>query len=130
GYLADYAAEVFKEIHAKYPDLKLGTSDCAQFYGGGGISGSLMKGSSELEQLQAEGAKVDFFSSHGHRPFGCWLDMRQVYECLDAWARYGVKVHVSEATLDLGQHFTSPVKEADRWTPELAADFFERYYTV
>jgi GH35 family endo-1,4-beta-xylanase len=128
SYMENYAADAFKAIRAKYPDLKLGISHCAQFYGGG--ASSMMRGSDDLEQVLAQGGKVDFFSSHGHKPMGCWPDMRQVYECLDAWAQYGVKFHISEATLDLGLGFTSPVKQADHWTPELAADFFEQYYTT
>jgi hypothetical protein len=61
---------------------------------------------------------------------GVWPDMRKVYECLDAFASYGVKVHVSEATLDLGLKMVSQVRQGDTWTPELAAEFFEQYYTV
>jgi hypothetical protein len=56
--------------------------------------------------------------------------MRQVYECLDEFAKFGVKIHVSEATLDLGMNMISQVHAGDTWTPELAADFFEKYYTV
>jgi hypothetical protein len=125
--MIQYAGEVFNQIHAKYPDLKLGISHCAQFYGG---SSAAMRGSDDLELLQSENVKVDFFSSHGHKPMGSWPDMRHVYESLDAWAKYNVKFHVSEATLDLGLQFVSPIRQADRWTPELAADFFEAYYTT
>jgi len=132
-YMRAYAADVFKEIHAKYPDLKLGISDCSQFYSpytGAQAAPALMQGSSEIELLQGEGAKIDFFSSHGHKPMGAWPDMRQVYECLDEFAKYGIKIHISEATLDLGARFMSPVKQADHWTPELIAEFYEKYYTV
>jgi hypothetical protein len=132
--LTMWAAEAFKEIHAKYPDLKLGTSNCSQFYspysGVQALSGGMMLGASEIEELQAEGVKVDFFSSHGHKPMGVWPDMRMVYEALDAFAAYGVKVHVSEATLDIGLSMVSQVRQEQKWTPELAAEFFEKYYTV
>jgi endo-1,4-beta-xylanase len=74
--------------------------------------------------------KVDFFSSHGHKPMGVWPDMRMVYEALDAFAEYGVKIHVSEATLDLGLSMVSQVRPEKSWTPELAAEFYEKYYTV
>lgn len=132
--LTMWAAEAFREIHAKYPDLKLGTSNCSQFYspysGVQALSGGMMLGASEIEELQAEGVKVDFFSSHGHKPMGVWPDMRMVYEALDAFASYGVKVHVSEATLDIGLAMVSQVRTEQKWSPELAAEFFEKYYTV
>src|SRR5258706_4781935 len=131
--LTMWASDAFKEIHEKFPDLKLGVSNCAQFYspfsGAQGLQG-MMQGATELEQFQAEGAKIDFFSSHGHKPMGVWPDMRKVYECLDAFASYGVKVHVSEATLDVGLRMVSQVRQETAWTPELAAEFFEQYYTV
>jgi GH35 family endo-1,4-beta-xylanase len=134
--LSMWAADAFREIRQKYPDLKLGTSNCSQFYSpySGAqsmqMSSGMMLGSAEIEQLQAEGVKIDFFSSHGHKPMGVWPDMRTVYEGLDAFAAYGVKIHVSEATLDVGLKMVSQVKQADAWTPELAAEFFEKYYTV
>jgi hypothetical protein len=90
----------------------------------------MLVGSSELEDLQAAGVKVDFFSTHGHKPMGRWPDMRQVYDSMDEWGKYGVKVHVSEATLDVGMPFVSSVKSYEAWTPELVADFFEAYYTT
>jgi GH35 family endo-1,4-beta-xylanase len=133
GRLSQWAADAFREIRAKYPDLKLGVSNCSKFYSpytDAQAYAMLMQGSRDIEQLQAEGVKIDFFSSHGHKPNGAWPDMRQVYECLDEFAKYGVKIHVSEATLDLGMNLVSRVHPGDAWTPELAADFFERYYTV
>jgi hypothetical protein len=87
-------------------------------------------GWSEVQQVQAEGGRVDFFASHGHKPMGVWPDMRQMYANLDAFASLGVKLHISEATQDLGARFVSPVKTADRWTPELMAEYYEKYYTV
>jgi endo-1,4-beta-xylanase len=131
--LMQWAGDAFREIRARYPDLKLGVSNCSKFYSpytDAQAYATLMQGSREIEQLQAEGVKVDFFSSHGHKPNGVWPDMRQVYECLDEFAKYGVKIHVSEATLDLGMSLLSRVHPGETWTPELAADFFERYYTV
>ena len=133
GRLTQWAADAFREIRAKYPDLKLGVSNCSKFYSpynDARAYATLMQGSRDIEQLQAEGVKIDFFSSHGHKPNGVWPDMRQVYECLDEFAKYGVKIHVSEATLDLGMGMISNVHSGDTWTPELAADFFEKYYTV
>ena len=128
--LLQWAPEAFREIHAKYPDLKLGVSNCSMFYAPGSSTGGLLAGADEIRDLQGAGIKVDYFATHGHKPMGCWPDMRQMYECLDKFAEFGVKLHISEATLDLGARFVSPVRQGEIWTPELAADFFEQYYTV
>jgi endo-1,4-beta-xylanase len=53
-----------------------------------------------------------------------------VYTIIDAWAKHGVKVHATELTMDPDYSFASDVKQADMWTPELVADYFEKYYTV
>jgi hypothetical protein len=90
----------------------------------------MMLGSEEIKAVQAEGAKVDFFSTHGHKPMGVWPDMRSMYDCFNGFAELGVKMHISEATLDLGQRFMSPVRPEKAWTPELAAEFYKNYYTV
>ena len=57
-------------------------------------------------------------------------DVAEVRKALDAFAEYGVKIHVSEATLDLGLAMVSQVRPEKNWTPELAAEFYEKYYTV
>lgn len=128
-------ADAIKEIRSRYPDLKLGISNCSQFYVGPagssrGSSGGLMLGSEEVKAVQDEGAKVDFFSSHGHKPMGAWPDMRTMYECFTGFQEMGVKMHISEATLDLGQRFMSPVRQETEWTPELAAQFYKDYFTT
>jgi GH35 family endo-1,4-beta-xylanase len=132
--LNEYVAQAIKEIRSRYPDLKLGISNCSQFYvgpaGSSRRSGGLMLGSEEVKQVQEEGAKLDFFSSHGHKPMGAWPDMRTMYECFDGFQELGVKMHISEATLDLGLRFMSPVRQETEWTPELAAEFYKNYYTT
>jgi hypothetical protein len=61
---------------------------------------------------------------------GAWPDMRTMYECFDGFQELGVKMHISEATLDLGLRFMSPVRQETEWTPELAAEFYKNYYTT
>jgi GH35 family endo-1,4-beta-xylanase len=132
-YLSQWAAEAFAELRQKYPHLKLGISDCSKFYSpytGQQAWNYLMDGADELAMLQKEGHKVDFFATHAHGPRGHWFDMRTVHDTLDEWAKFGVKIHASEMTLDPDLRFASTVRQSDAWTPELAAEFMERYYTV
>jgi GH35 family endo-1,4-beta-xylanase len=130
SYLIDYAADVFTEIRKKHPDLKLGISHCSKFYTGEyeGGRGSYT-GMDDLDTLKASGVKVDFFAAHGHAPHGAWPDAKSMYRLIESFADYGVKVHISEATLDLGLRMFGPLRDG-MWTPESAADFWEQYYTV
>ncbi len=138
--LSASAADVFKEIHAKHPDLKLGLSNCSTFWYRGYDPAAtnvdlsqtqIMLGSTELDQLQAEGAHVDFFATHGHKPNGVWPDLKVIYTAFDAFAKYGVKLQVSEATLDIGVPMLGPwAKDGEKWDEERAAEFFEKYYTI
>lgn len=125
-YLVDWCADVIKETHLLYPHLKLGISDCSYFGGGS----ELTVGADEIEQIQAEGGRLDFFSTHGHKPMGMWFDLRTLSQCVDAFAKYGVKVHVSEATVDFGNSITGGNGKYDHWTPELVAEYYEKFYTV
>jgi endo-1,4-beta-xylanase len=134
--LEQFAAEAFVELKRQYPDIKLGTSDCQTFYTGsggmmmGGMAGP-RQGMDEIQRLKAEGVQPDFFATHGHKPNGVWPDMRSVYEALDEFAKLGVKIQVSEATVSLSaQIYGRPEYDGQRWTPELQAKFLEQFYTT
>jgi GH35 family endo-1,4-beta-xylanase len=131
SYLIEYAADIFKEIRKKHPDLKLGISHCAKFYPGGefNFERGNYTGIADVEQLKAEGVTIDYFGAHGHAPHGTWPSAKSMYALIDAFASYGIKVRITEATLDLGLRMTGPIREG-LWTPELAADYWEQYYTV
>jgi hypothetical protein len=136
--LERWAGDAVKLIRAKYPDLRLGISDCSMFWqhgyeyrDGQDLTNTQMaKGLDEVLQLIDENAKPDFFSTHGHKPNGVWPDMRSVYAALDTFAARGVKLHVSEATLDIGMPMLGPGRDGSQWDEATAAQFFERFYTV
>jgi GH35 family endo-1,4-beta-xylanase len=129
SYLIDYAADVFKEIKQKHPDLKLGISHCSMFYGEYGSDREMFRGSEDIETLKAQGVTPDFYATHGHKPNGLWPSGKSMYKLFDGFAEYGCRVHISEATLDIGLNIVGPLREGP-WTPELAADFWEQFYTV
>jgi hypothetical protein len=88
-------------------------------------------GMDEIERLRAERIQPDFFATHGHKPNGVWPDMRAVYDALDEFAKLGVKIHISEATVSLAmQIYGRPEYDGQRWTPELQAKFLEQFYTT
>ncbi len=89
----------------------------------------LYRGLNEIKWLKSQGIQLDYFAFHGHRPFGVWTDVRQMYDCLDTFANEGVKIHISEFTVPQTAPITGAIRHG-QWTPELQADFYERFFTV
>jgi hypothetical protein len=131
SYLLRQSPQVFEFIRKSHPDLKLGVSNCTKFYSYGGAGSRLMdqyRGMDDLEWLQGQGVKVDYYGIHGHTPHGLWADVNAMYETFDTLAKLGVRLEVTEFLLPLNQ-ISGPVRRG-MWTPELQAEFFEIYYTV
>lgn len=134
--LIDWAAEVIQAIRAKYPHLKLGVSDCSliwlQDYSPEGsvdiTATKFVAGLNEVQRLAGEGARLDYYASHAHKPNGARADMIAVYQAMDAFAREGVKLHASEVTLDVGLKVINSKDET--WDENKAADYLEKYYML
>lgn len=130
--LLNAAPPLFESLRRQQPGIKLGISDCTRFHSpnkGPTRERELCAGIDGLRQLKAMGARVDFFAMHGHYPAGLWADPREMYEVLDTYAREGVKVHITEMLLPLNSEIAGPLRRG-KWTPELQAEFYERYFTV
>jgi len=126
------APPLFESLRKQQPGIKLGISDCTRFHSpnkGPTRERELCDGIDGLRQLKAMGTHVDFFAIHGHYPAGLWADPREMYDVLDTFAREGVKVHISEMLLPLNSEIAGPMRRG-KWTPELQADFYERYFTI
>ena len=123
---------VFAEIRRLFPNAKLGIGHCAQFYSARPSpqrEKEMRRGLDEVLWLKTQGVQLDFFAFHGHRPFGVWPEASDMYDALDAYAKEGVKIHISEFTAPLDVPVLGTVRTG-RWTPELQAEFYEYYYTV
>ena len=129
AYHIEYAPDVIKEIRKKYPDLKLGVSHCSKFWDGGGSERSMFRGVEDVEYLKSAATPIDFFGAHGHAPHGAWVSGKGMYTLIQGFADYGIKVHITEATLEPRLRMTGPLREGT-WTPELVAEYWEHYYTV
>jgi GH35 family endo-1,4-beta-xylanase len=125
--------EIYKSIRAKYPDLKLGIADCVKFYSGDdnpiGKRMDMYRGVQMIPWLKSQGVQLDYFGIHGHRPYGLWADPRTMYDVFDTIAKMGVKLHVTEMLLPLGDQIVGPMRRGI-WTPALQADFLQDYLTV
>ncbi|MGN6368307.1 MAG: endo-1,4-beta-xylanase [Phycisphaerae bacterium] len=124
---------VYKTLRAKYPNLQLGIADCVKFWSEDsnpvGARMDMYRGVQAIAWLKSQGVKLDFFGIHGHRPYGLWADPRTMYDVIDTVAQQGVKIHITEMLLPLGDNIIGPVRRGI-WTPQLQADFLEQYTRV
>ncbi len=146
-YYWTFIGPVIKAIREKYPNLKLGISDCHSFYHmGRNVYEDIYRSLPDVQALKAAGTPIDFYSTHGHRPYGVWPDARQIYDCMDKFASEGLRFHITEAVFPLGgrsgveegsttdrrglpAQILGPLRKGT-WTPELQADFAEWFFTV
>jgi hypothetical protein len=128
-YLMTYTPPLFEYIRQKHPTLELGISHCSKFYSySGSRTTDQLRGIEDVDWLQRQGVKLDFYALHGHSPHGLWADANTMYEVLDEFAKKGVRLSVSEFFLPLNQ-ISGPIRRG-MWTPELQAEFIEIFYTV
>ncbi len=137
-YLMEYTPPVFKLLKEKYPKNKFGISDCVKFWDGeyapGTTDGNLdigeFQGVDALDWLEKQGIRPDFFSIHGHRPWGLWADPTEMYRILDYFKERGTRVHISEEYVDIGTPVVGPIRNGIVWDPALQADYLSRFLTV
>jgi hypothetical protein len=126
------APVVFEIFRKRLPGAKLGVSHCARFYAersGERRWTDLMRGWDSAEQLTREGATVDYFGVHAHRPFGTWWDPRTMYEVLDAYAAKGVRVHITETGISHRGKIEGSVLSGE-WNETLQAEYLRRFLSV
>ncbi len=130
--LQSLAAPVFEMFEEKLPDAQLGVSHCARFYSsrqGARRLRDLMRGWDSVEELQRQGARVDYFGVHAHRPFGTWWDPRTIYEVLDLYQARNMRVRVTETGISYAGKIEGSVLEGE-WNEERQADYLRRFLTV
>jgi endo-1,4-beta-xylanase len=126
-YLLEQSPEVIRWFRTARPDLRLGIADCARFSTGAETNG--LRGLKDVSWLREQGAPVDFFGFHGHRPFGLWADPQTIYRSLDAFARENVRVFVTECGVPDRGPIVGSVRTGE-WTPELQADYYRLFFRI
>jgi len=135
-YLMEYVPAVMKQLQEKYPDNKFGISDCVRFWDGtysassGGSTMDQYKGVDAIEWLKGQGITPDYFSVHGHFPVGLWADPKEMYKVITYFQDRGIRVHLSEEYVDVGENVQGPVRNGITWTPQLQAEYLCRYLTI
>ena len=135
-YLMEYVPAVMKELQQKYPNNKFGISDCVRFWDGrytassGSETMDQYKGVDAIDWLKKQDITPDYFSVHGHFPVGLWADPQEMYKVIDYFKDRGIRVHLSEEYVDIGENVLGPVRNGITWTPQLQADYLCRYLTI
>src|SRR5262249_22977029 len=121
--------DAFKELRKLQPSGRLGISEDARFWNlkGTATQPELMRGLREIRDLKQRGAAVDFFAMEASRPIGLWASGEQIYDVFDAYAKEGVKIHITDFGVPVGVRMEGSVREGT-WTPQLQADYYRRFF--
>jgi endo-1,4-beta-xylanase len=131
-----FSPAVFAEVRKIDPQAKFGISDCTSFWishpGRQKDDQSRYAGIKDVEWLKTQGVQLDFFSCHGHAPYGVWPTGPEIYAAFDAFARLGVRVHISEFAVPLGKPVLGPGHGPGRevWNTKNQAEFYAWFFTV
>lgn len=132
-HLLRQSPKVFQLFREKLPAAKLGISDCARFYSEHKHpkrkKRDLNRGIEEIFWLRKNNIKIDFFGFHGHRPFGLWADVREIYQVLDFFKENNIRIHITEFGIHCPYKITGDTRTG-RWTPEMQAEYYKLFYTV
>ena len=109
-------------LRGKYPGLKIGLSVATRF----DTAGSPL-GLDDVQQLKAVG--FDFVAIHGHEPWGVWADPQVLYAIFDAFAKEGVRIHITQLAAPSTGWIEGTLRHG-QWTPELQAEYCRQFITV
>ena len=109
-------------LRSKHPGLKLGISAATRLESVG-----LPLGLDDVRQLKAAG--LDFVAIHGHEPWGVWADPQVLYAIFDAFAKEGLRIHITQLAAPSAGWIEGPVRHG-QWTPELQAEYCRQFATV
>lgn len=132
GLFIEHAVMVFRALRMKHPGVRLGLSDAARFLSNVKSpyrEHDLMRGLEDLRKIKGQGEAVDFMSLHGRRPWGAWADPKVIYEVLDAFAKEGVRLHLTALEIPAEGWIEGGVRQGT-WTPEKQAEYGRFLYTV
>ncbi|MHB1155524.1 MAG: endo-1,4-beta-xylanase [Phycisphaerales bacterium] len=132
GVGAEEAGVLFAMIRKELPGAKLGIGACVRFGSDAGPAmreRDMWRGLELVRELQRTGGPVDFVSFHAHRPWGWWADARWIEQTIDAFAKEGVRVHMSQLAVPDDGPIGGPVRQG-RWTRGLQAEYYRDFFTV
>ncbi|NQU09256.1 endo-1,4-beta-xylanase, partial [bacterium] len=132
GWLWAATTNVMARLRDQQPGIKLGISDAARFASHRDPThrqADRERGLADVRRLHEQGTALDFVALHGHEPWGTPADVLTMYEVLDAFAKEGVPIHITEfAAPAAGPRTDDP--RAGPWDPRRQADYCRLAYTT
>ena len=122
GLALNQCASLIGALRAKHPGLKIGISAAPRL-----DSLGTCLGLEEIRQLKATG--IDFVALHGHEPWGVWADPKTLYAIFDAFAKEGVRIHITQFAAPNTGWIEGPLRHG-QWTPELSTEYGRQFATV
>ena len=122
GLAMNQVSNLVVALRAKHPGLQLGISAAPRLDAPG-----TPLGVEDVRQLKAVG--LDFVALHGHEPWGVWADPKTLYAILDAFAKEGLRIHITQFAAPSDGWIEGPFRSG-QWTPALRAEYSRQFATV
>jgi GH35 family endo-1,4-beta-xylanase len=104
----------FAALKKEFPEVELGVCDCWSYNLEGRLPG--------VEELKKRYPGIDFISIHAHKPRQLWASPKEMYETYDPYLDSGVRIHVTEFGIILGE-ITGGYRTG-AWDDEKLAEYF------
>lgn len=104
----------FSDLKQEFPQVELGVCDCWSY----NLEGRLPR----VAELTERYPGIDFISMHAHKPRQLWASPKEMYETYDPYLNTGIKVHVTEFGIILGE-ITGQYRSG-AWDEEKLAEYF------
>jgi hypothetical protein len=132
GVLLDTVTNLWSLAQAQHAERRLGISDTGRFHSyrpPAEAEADLCRGLAEAKWLRGQGVPVSYVALHGHQPWGLWADAATVYAVFDAYAKEGLRLHVTEFSVPAEGWIEGPVRHGE-WTPKLQAEYVRNFFMI
>ncbi|MCG3149609.1 MAG: hypothetical protein PCFJNLEI_03074 [Verrucomicrobiae bacterium] len=114
GVFINYATNLVGALRGKFPQIKLGLSDAPRL-----DQLDTRRGLEDVRRISG----LDFVALRCRQPWGVWAAPQLLYELFDAFAKEGVRIHVTEIAAPADGWIEGPVRRHAQWTPALQAEY-------
>ena len=132
GVLLAAITNAWPLIQPQHTPRQFGLSDAGRFHSyrpPAEQEADLCRGLADAKRLREQGIPVSYVALHGHQPWGLWADAATMYAVFDAYAKEGLRVHITEFSVPAEGWIEGPVR-GDEWNPKLQAAYLRTFYTV
>jgi hypothetical protein len=132
GVLLGAVTNAWPLIQQQHAQRQFGLSDTGRFHSyrpPAEQEADLCRGLADAKRLREQGVPVGYVALHGHQPWGLWADAAAMYAVFDAYAKEGLRVHITEFSVPAEGWIEGPVRGGE-WNTKLQAEYLRAFYTV